>query len=440
VETSRRRPTYVDAKLAGLSWKQAVRAATTAAGTLATSFENGDAIDGVTLATGDRILIKNQATASENGIYVVNASGAPTRATDADAGAELVNATVYVSEGTPTPTRSGRAPRTRRSRSARPRWRSRSSVRAASSRPPTRCSRGRRRAGGAAHLPHHLTSRRSTRPRSRAACSRSRDWPQARRTARSSSATTGYSRRRQAAAAAGYSSIWDPFIPDASPHALNDEFESSATISNWTGVYTGDVGVISDIATSSVKGMYFEAPTVQYRLRAYMKSLGGYTGDFTVHTCVVLNAHNPAASTITAAGILLADGVTAGAGNQSGHAVARANSSSAGILTAGRFGWSNYGNNATGAVYDNADYGHSISFLRFRRVSGVYYRAISPNGENDWAEISIGLSPAIATPTHVGLFFQNYGGISNNSATLKYFRFYTTGTQYKTGASRRQYG
>jgi hypothetical protein len=237
-----------------------------------------------------------------------------------------------------------------------------------------------------------------------------------------------------------YSSIWDPFIPDASPHTLNDEFESAATISNWTGVYTGDVGVISDIATSSVKGMYFEAPTVQYRLRAYMKSLGGYTGDFTVHTCVVLNAHNPAASTITAAGILLADGVTAGAGNQSGHAVARANSSSAGILTAGRFGWSNYGNNATGAVYDNADYGHSISFLRFRRVSGVYYRAISPNGENDWAEISIGLSPAIATPTHVGLFFQNYGGISNNSATLKYFRFYTTGTQYKTGASRRQYG
>lgn len=92
--------TYIDAKVAGLSWKQAVRAATTAAGTLASSFENGDTIDGVTLATSDRILIKNQSSASENGIYVVNASGAPTRATDADAGAELVNATLYVSEGT----------------------------------------------------------------------------------------------------------------------------------------------------------------------------------------------------------------------------------------------------------------------------------------------------------------------------------------------------
>lgn len=92
--------TYVDAKVAGLSWKQAVRAATTVAGTLASSFANGSVIDGVTLATGDRILVKNQSTASENGIYIVAASGAPTRATDADAGAELVNATVFVSEGT----------------------------------------------------------------------------------------------------------------------------------------------------------------------------------------------------------------------------------------------------------------------------------------------------------------------------------------------------
>lgn len=92
--------TYVDAAINGLSWKQAVRAATTVAGTLASSFEDGDSIDGVTLVTGDRILIKNQASGSENGIYTVNASGAPARASDADSGAELVNASVYVSEGT----------------------------------------------------------------------------------------------------------------------------------------------------------------------------------------------------------------------------------------------------------------------------------------------------------------------------------------------------
>jgi hypothetical protein len=91
---------YVDNAVQGLSWKKAVRAATTANVTLASALENGDTLDGVTLATGDRILVKDQSTASENGIYVVNASGAPTRATDADSSAELVNATVFVSEGT----------------------------------------------------------------------------------------------------------------------------------------------------------------------------------------------------------------------------------------------------------------------------------------------------------------------------------------------------
>lgn len=89
----------LQAAVAGLSPKEAVRAATTAAGTLATSFENGDTVDTVTLATGDRILIKNQATASENGIYTVNASGAPTRATDADSEGDIRGALVFVEEG-----------------------------------------------------------------------------------------------------------------------------------------------------------------------------------------------------------------------------------------------------------------------------------------------------------------------------------------------------
>lgn len=86
--------------LAGLKWKEPVRVATTVAGTLATSFENGDTVDGVVLATGDRILLKNQADQTANGIYTVNASGAPTRATDANTGTELESAAVTVEEGT----------------------------------------------------------------------------------------------------------------------------------------------------------------------------------------------------------------------------------------------------------------------------------------------------------------------------------------------------
>ena len=92
---------YVDATANGLDVKASVRAATTAAGTLASDFANGDAIDGVTLATNDRILIKDQADGSENGIYTVNASGAPTRATDFDADAEVTaGAFTFVEEGT----------------------------------------------------------------------------------------------------------------------------------------------------------------------------------------------------------------------------------------------------------------------------------------------------------------------------------------------------
>ena len=91
---------YVDSVAQGLDVKASVRAATTTAGTLATSFANGQVIDGVTLATGNRILIKNQATGSENGIYTVNASGAPTRALDMDAAAEFPSAFTFVEEGT----------------------------------------------------------------------------------------------------------------------------------------------------------------------------------------------------------------------------------------------------------------------------------------------------------------------------------------------------
>ena len=94
--------TYVDGLVQGLSVKDSVRAATAVAGTLATSFENGDTVGGVTIATNDRILIKNQATATENGIYIVNASGAPTRAADADpVASELEKGSyVLVTEGT----------------------------------------------------------------------------------------------------------------------------------------------------------------------------------------------------------------------------------------------------------------------------------------------------------------------------------------------------
>jgi hypothetical protein len=91
---------YADNIAGGLAWKDSVRAATTANAVLASAYENGDTLDGVVLATGDRILIKNQSAGAENGIYTVNASGAPTRAADADSSTDIRSAAVWVEEGT----------------------------------------------------------------------------------------------------------------------------------------------------------------------------------------------------------------------------------------------------------------------------------------------------------------------------------------------------
>jgi hypothetical protein len=80
---------YVDAARQGLDVKQSVHAATTAPVLLASGLEAGDVIDtNVTLVAGNRVLVKDQSTASENGIYVVQASGAAVRATDANGTAD----------------------------------------------------------------------------------------------------------------------------------------------------------------------------------------------------------------------------------------------------------------------------------------------------------------------------------------------------------------
>ena len=86
---------YVDYYAAGLSWKQPVNAATTANITLS----GLQTIDTVSLVAGNTVLVKNQSTAANNGIYVVS-SGAWTRSPGADTWDEYVGAIVFVLSGT----------------------------------------------------------------------------------------------------------------------------------------------------------------------------------------------------------------------------------------------------------------------------------------------------------------------------------------------------
>tara|TARA_A100001015_G_C15016656_1_gene725860 strand:- start:200 stop:1885 length:1686 start_codon:yes stop_codon:yes gene_type:complete len=90
---------YVDSVKQALDIKDSVRVATTAAITISSALNNGDTLDGVTLADGDRVLVKDQADASENGIYVVASS--PARSTDANSSAKVTAGLfTFVEEGT----------------------------------------------------------------------------------------------------------------------------------------------------------------------------------------------------------------------------------------------------------------------------------------------------------------------------------------------------
>jgi len=86
---------YVDAVAQGLAWKLAARVATTANLAVLSGLLT---IDTITVISGDRVLVKNQTTQSNNGVYVA-AAGAWTRAVDMDLAAEFIGAAVFVDEG-----------------------------------------------------------------------------------------------------------------------------------------------------------------------------------------------------------------------------------------------------------------------------------------------------------------------------------------------------
>ena len=89
---------FVEATSQGLNVKNSCVAATTANITISTALNNGDTLDGVSLSTNDRVLVKDQSTASQNGIYVVGSS--PARAADLAAGDNAAGFFTFVEKGT----------------------------------------------------------------------------------------------------------------------------------------------------------------------------------------------------------------------------------------------------------------------------------------------------------------------------------------------------
>lgn len=89
---------YVDSAVEGLAWKDSCRVSTQANLNLAAP---GATIDGITMVSGDRVLVRMQTAAAENGIYVWNGASTPaTRALDGSTSEELEQAVAPVEEGT----------------------------------------------------------------------------------------------------------------------------------------------------------------------------------------------------------------------------------------------------------------------------------------------------------------------------------------------------
>ena len=89
---------FVEATSQGLDVKDSCVAATTGNIVISTALNNGDTLDGVSLSTNDRVLVKDQSTASENGIYVVGSS--PARAVDLAAGSDAAGMFTFIEQGT----------------------------------------------------------------------------------------------------------------------------------------------------------------------------------------------------------------------------------------------------------------------------------------------------------------------------------------------------
>jgi hypothetical protein len=89
---------YVDSAVEGLAWKDSARVGTQSNLNLSSP---GATIDGITMVSQDRVLVRNQSTQNQNGIYVWNGSAvALTRSLDASTFAELEQAIITVEEGT----------------------------------------------------------------------------------------------------------------------------------------------------------------------------------------------------------------------------------------------------------------------------------------------------------------------------------------------------
>lgn len=210
----------------------------------------------------------------------------------------------------------------------------------------------------------------------------------------------------------GTYTFFDPDKPPGAPSALNDEFDGPSLDAKWTQVYWSSL-TSADVNTTKAGALHVRVPSSNGdRWRSIMQALPA--GDFTIQTRLTLGG----LGNYVYGGLLLADGVTAGAGTQRMVGmIVENNGGSAVDFTGSGYAWA--GNGATRIAI-----GGLGAFVRVRRASGTYYSAWSRDGET-WAETSITLA---FTPTHVGLMASSSLRPSDDNLAFDYFRYAASAT------------
>ena len=91
---------YVDEAVAGLRTRIIAETGSTANVNISNGLEAGDSVGGVTLVAGDRVLLKDQTDATENGLYLAVSSGVASRDPEYDTIAEISGSLIVVNQGT----------------------------------------------------------------------------------------------------------------------------------------------------------------------------------------------------------------------------------------------------------------------------------------------------------------------------------------------------
>jgi len=385
---------YVDGIAANLGKRARVRAATTANITISTALNNADTLDGVTLATGDLVLVKNQSAAEENGVYVVGVS--PARFAEFDTYDEHPGSLIAIEEGTTNAdkiylctsniggtlntTAIAFSILTASSVASDSIWDTKGDLAVA-----TAADTASKLAVGSNG--QVLTA--------------------------DSGETTGLKWATPATGGTLLKSFWDPDAPPASPSGTDSEFNggSSGVPSGFTEYDPGTLLTVTESSTKKHVELLAASTAVTLDVLGIYKAIPA--GDFTIWTKANFLG---LASNYNFIGLCLWEDATDSTKKVAGYGLSPRGAT---VLDNGIYNFTNW-NTFASATESNLQFVGPCVYIRLRRTSTTYKLAFSSTGKA-FIEYGSAVNPAF-TPTHFGVGIGNTTG-ANALGTFEFFRY-----------------